>query len=168
MNKYSVVVPVHNEEGTVALLCARIKEAMDGIAPGRYEVIFVDDGSTDRTFYFLKEIVNKIKELVVVRLDKNYGQSLALQAGFDISQGEMIITLDGDLQNDPAYISRLLEKKEEGYDVVCGWLKFKHARLSRAMVSYIANIIQRIVFKVKIHDVGSMFRVYSRSALSGI
>ncbi len=168
MIKYSVIVPVYNEEDSVITLCTRIKKTMDKITGNNYEIIFVDDGSTDNSLYNLKKIVTDIKELVILSLNKNYGQSLALQAGVDISYGEIIITLDGDLQNDPQDIPRLLNKMQEGYDVVCGWLKNKHEKWPKAYASYIANFFRRIIFHERIHDVGCMFRVYTRNSLEGI
>lgn len=168
MMLYSVIVPIYNEEKTVILLCKKIKDVMDRINPVSYEIIFVDDGSTDKSLDNLKSIAPQIKDLMILSLDKNYGQSLAIQAGFDSSSGGIIISLDGDLQNDPDDIPRLLDKMQEGYDVVCGWLKNKHSKLSRLWASRIANFIRQLLFKERIHDVGCMFRVYTRSSLSGI
>ncbi len=167
--EYSVVIPIYNEEKAVNLLCKQIKETMDKIIPNEnYEIIFVDDGSTDTSLYNLKEMMPQIKELIILSLDKNYGQSCALQAGFDASSGNVIITLDGDLQNNPKDIPKLLDKMNEGYDVVCGWCKNKHTKRPKAVASYIANCIRRLVFKEKIHDVGSMLRTYTRNSLEGI
>ena len=168
MIKYSVIVPVYNEEKSVSTLCAEIKKTMDEIAFGDYEVIFVDDGSTDNSLCNLKKTAEKIKELMVLSLNRNYGQSLSLQAGLDISSGKIIITLDGDLQNNPKDIPKLLNKMREGYDVVCGWAKNKHLKWAKARASYAANYFRRLIFQEKIHDVGCMFRVYTRNSLESI
>ncbi len=168
MIKYSVIIPVYNEDKTVIPLCRKIKEVMDKIAYENYEIIFIDDGSTDKSLDNLRKISEKIKEAVALSLDKNYGQSCAIQAGLDISCGKIIITLDSDLQNDPQDIPKLLYKIEEGYAVVCGWSKNKHTKWHKAWASYMANYLRRFVFQEKIHDVGCMFRAYTRSALEGI
>lgn len=168
MVKYSVIIPVYNEHKTVIPLCRQIKEVMDKIACENYEIIFIDDGSTDKSLDNLRKISEEIKETIALSLDKNYGQSCAIQAGLDISCGEIIITLDGDLQNDPRDIPKLLNKMNGDYDVVCGWCKNKHAKRPKAVASYIANCIRRFVFKEKIHDVGCMLRAYTRNSLEGI
>lgn len=168
MVKYSIIIPVYNEEGSVIILCAEIKKIMDKIADNNYEIIFIDDGSTDDSLSNLKKILPDIQELVILSLNKNYGQSLALQAGIDIASGEIIITLDGDLQNDPKDIPQLLEKMDEGYDVVCGWQKDKYTQWPKAYASLIANYLRRIIFHEKIHDVGCMFRAYTKNSLKDI
>lgn len=168
MVKYSIIIPVYNEDKTITPLCRQIKEVMDKIACENYEIIFIDDGSTDRSLDNLKKISKEIGETVALSLDKNYGQSCAIQAGLDISCGEIIIILDGDLQNDPQDIPKLLHKIEEGYDVVCGWSKNKHTKWHKAWASYMANYLRRFILQEKIHDVGCMFRAYTRNSLKGI
>ncbi len=168
MAEYSVIVPVHNEENSIMPLCSRIKQVMDKISGNDYEIIFVDDGSTDNSLANLQKIIPEIDQLIILSLNKNYGQSSALQAGLDNSCGKIVITLDGDLQNDPQDIPKLLFKMREGYDVVCGRLDDKHPRSLKACASYLTNYLRRALFKEKIHDVGCMFRVYSRNSLAGI
>lgn len=166
MVKYSIIVPVFNEEVSSVLLCKKIKEVMDGIKSGDYEIILIDDGSTDNTASNLKATVPLIPELKVLILSKNYGQSAAFQAGLDISAGEIIISMDGDLQNDPEDIPNLLSAMQEGgFDVICGWMKDKHDKLSKRMASFFANLFRKLLFKEKIHDVGCMFRVYKKEIL---
>jgi glycosyltransferase involved in cell wall biosynthesis len=166
--KYSVVVPMYNEAETITALYARIKDTMEKVAPSRYEVIFIDDGSTDHSLQILQYLAAREHKLTVLVLDKNYGQSSALQAGIDNSGGEIIITLDADLQNDPADIHKLLEKMAQGYDVVCGWIKNKHDKSIKAYASYCANVFRRVLFKENIHDVGCMLRAYTRNSFAGI
>ena len=117
---YSVVVPFYNEQENVAQLYVKIIEVMDALGEP-YEIVFVDDGSKDGTFRLLSEIAGDDERVVVVRLRRNFGQTAALKAGFDHSEGEVIISMDGDLQHDPAEIPRFTEKIREGYDIVSGW-----------------------------------------------
>ncbi|MGZ4417099.1 MAG: glycosyltransferase family 2 protein, partial [Gaiellaceae bacterium] len=116
----SVVVPVHDEERSVALLYDELRSALEPLdAP--WEAIFVDDGSTDGTFAALTRLHNSEQNVRVVRLRRNFGKAAALVAGFDQAQGETVVTIDGDLQDDPAEIPRLLAKLDEGFDLVSGW-----------------------------------------------
>ena len=118
--KYSIVVPFHNEEENVTRLYDRAKDVMERIE-ATFELVFVDDGSRDRTYRLLEEIAAVDSRVLVVKLRRNFGQTSALAAGFDHATGEYIVAMDGDLQHDPAEIPRFLAKLEEGYDVVSGW-----------------------------------------------
>src|SRR5580704_8503435 len=120
--KYSIVVPLHNEEENVTTLYDRLKAVMEQIGDS-FELVFVDDGSRDRTYRLLEEIAAVDSRVLVVKLRRNFGQTSALAAGFDHSQGEFVIAMDGDLQHDPNEIPNFIEKLEEGYDVVSGWRK---------------------------------------------
>ncbi|HET7345780.1 MAG TPA: glycosyltransferase family 2 protein, partial [Acidobacteriaceae bacterium] len=122
MPKYSIVVPFHNEEENVTALYDRLKGVME-IVGDPFELVFVDDGSNDRTCRLLEEIAAVDSRVLVVKLRRNFGQTSALAAGFDHAQGDFIIAMDGDLQHDPNEIPAFLEKLEEGYDVVSGWRK---------------------------------------------
>jgi len=117
----SVVIPVYNEEENVQLLHERLKNALDPLNQ-EYELLFVDDGSTDRTLPFLEEIQAQDNKVVVLSLRRNFGQTAAFAAGFDFSRGDVVVTMDGDLQNDPADIPKLLELIKES-DLVSGWRK---------------------------------------------
>ncbi len=117
---YSVVIPVFNEEPNVIPLYRGLKPVMDKLGKN-YEILFIDDGSTDRTYYTIKRLHEKDHHVRVIKLRKNFGQTAAISAGFDLAKGEVIITMDGDLQNDPRDIPRLLSKLSQGYDVVSGW-----------------------------------------------
>jgi len=118
--KYSIVVPFHNEEESVTRLYDRVKDVMEH-TESTFELVFVDDGSRDRTYRLLEEIAAVDSRVLVVKLRRNFGQTSALAAGFDHASGEFIVAMDGDLQHDPLEIPRFLAKLEEGYDVVSGW-----------------------------------------------
>lgn len=116
----SVVIPAYNEEENVPILYEKLKKVLDSLGED-YEIIFVDDGSTDGTYQRLKQLAEKDSRLKVIRFKRNYGQTAAMSAGFEHAKGDVIITLDADLQNDPEDIPILLEKLKEGYHVVSGW-----------------------------------------------
>jgi glycosyltransferase involved in cell wall biosynthesis len=156
----SIVVPVYNEEDNVNLLYQRIHDACEPIGQ-RYEVVFVDDGSRDRTFEVLSGIHEQDPRVKVVRFRRNYGQTAAMAAGFEYAQGRIMISMDGDLQNDPSDIPLLLAKLDEGYDVVCGWRKNRQDKMiSRRFPSVIANWIIGRVTGVRIHDNGCSLKAY--------
>ena len=165
--KYSAVIPVHNEEASVLPLYGRLKAVLDRLG-GPYEIIFVDDASTDESLAKLESIRSASPNLVILSLKIRSGQSSALQAGFDAARGDVIITLDGDLQNDPEDIPKLLEKLKEGYDIVCGWRRDRKDPILKKTASRIANAVRRAVFKEKIHDVGCSLRVFKRGVLQKI
>lgn len=166
--EYSVVVPVMNEEGNVRLLYDKIKRAMDGMgAP--YEIIFVDDGSTDSTFSRLKCIKDTDPDLKLVKFRTNFGQSAAMAAGFEQACGNIVISMDGDLQNDPKDIPTLVRKMREGYDIVAGWRKDRKDKLIlRKIPSMIANRIIRSLTGVHLHDTGCSLKVYRREVIKKI
>lgn len=155
--KLSVVVSVYNEEDNVIPLCQKEYEALEGID---YELILVDDGSTDDTIKNIKSVANDRTKLLI--FNKNYGQSTAMQAGIDAAQGEYIVTMDGDLQNDPADIPKMMEKLEEsGLDVVAGVrANRKDGFILRKFPSKIANWIIRNTTDVRLSDYGCSLRIY--------
>ncbi len=116
----SIIIPVYNESESIGFLLDEVKNVMS-FHEFNFELIVVNDGSNDNTYQVLKELTFKIKELSVISLRKNYGQTAAMSAGFDNSKGEIIITLDGDLQNDPNDIPTLISEINDGYDLICGW-----------------------------------------------
>src|SRR2546428_6398148 len=118
--RYSIVVPLYNEEANVRVLHSRIAQVMEGVGDS-YQIIFVDDGSRDSTSALVSEICDEDPSVVLIRLRKNFGQTAALRAGFDFARGEIIISMDGDLQHDPAEIPAFIAKLDEGYDIVSGW-----------------------------------------------
>jgi glycosyltransferase involved in cell wall biosynthesis len=168
--KYSVVIPVYNEEDSVEPLERGIRETMDGLKEP-YEIIFVNDGSSDKTLPHLQRLKESNENLHVVSLDKNSGQTASLRMGrmgFHISKGDTVISMDGDLQNDPKDIPSLLDKLGQGYDVVCGWRKHRHDSLWKKITSKIANIVQNLVFKSHLHDIACTLRAYKKEAIDGV
>ena len=164
----SVVIPVYNEEDSVRPVLTSLRDVMDSL--GRpYEVIVVDDGSRDGTWPRLRELTAGFPALRVVRLRANFGQTAALAAGFDLARGELVATLDGDGQNDPADLPRLVDKLKEGYDVVSGW---RHDRQdpfwSRRLPSQIANGLISCITGVHLHDYGCALKVYRREILQDV
>ena len=162
----SVVVPLYNEEESLPHLVEQLLTALRPTGE-RFELVLVNDGSSDRTAAVLEELCAEVPELVGVLLRKNYGQTAAMSAGFDVSQGEVIVSLDGDLQNDPADIPMLLAKLREGYDLVSGWRHQRQdAALQRKLPSKIANRLIGRVTGVRLHDYGCSLKAYSRDVLS--
>jgi glycosyltransferase involved in cell wall biosynthesis len=150
----SVVVPVYNEEESLPHLVEELHRALapTGLA---YELVLIDDGSRDRSFTILKEMAKRDASLHVVRFRRNFGQTAAMQAGLDVSRGAKVVTIDADLQNDPADIPAMLEKLDEGYDMVAGWRRDrKDAFINRKLPSMIANRIISMATRVKLHDYG--------------
>lgn len=168
--KYSIVIPVYNEELNIIPLYNILTEVMKKLEPrGNYEIIFVDDGSSDGSFNKLKSLSRKDSHVKVVQLRRNFGQSAALNAGFDYADGEIIIVLDGDLQNDPRDIPKLLAKMDEGYDVVSGWrYPRKDPFLTKRLPSLISNWLARKLTGVNIHDFGCSLKSYRRETIKNL
>jgi glycosyltransferase involved in cell wall biosynthesis len=159
----SVVIPAYNEADNLATLYAELKAVLRGI-DGHAEIIVVDDGSTDGTSSVLERLCREESFLTVVRLSRNFGQTAALAAGIAHASGEVIVTLDGDLQNDPADIPRLLAKLEEGYDLVNGWrVDRQDGFLTRRLPSLVANRLISFTTKVKVHDYGCPLKAFRAS-----
>jgi len=162
----SVVVPLYNEEESLPHLVEQLLQALRPSGE-RFELVLVNDGSSDRTAEVLEQISREVPELVAVLLRKNYGQTAAMAAGFDVAQGEVIVSLDGDLQNDPADIPMLLAKLRQGYDLVSGWRHQRQdAALQRKLPSRIANRLIGRVTGMKLHDYGCSLKAYRREVLS--
>jgi glycosyltransferase involved in cell wall biosynthesis len=163
----SVVVPVHNEERSVALLYDELRSALEPLeAP--WEAIFVDDGSTDGTFSALTRLHNGADNVRVVRLRRNFGKAAALVAGFDQAKGETVVTIDGDLQDDPAEIPRLLAKLDEGFDLVSGWKAHRRDPLSRRILSRIFNRVTGALSGVRLHDMNCGLKAYRAEVVHGV
>ena len=161
----SVVVPLFDEEDNVEPLHAELTVAVRGQVVD-YELIFVDDGSRDETFAKLRLLCSRDPRVRVLRFRRNFGQTAALQAGFDHAVGRVVVTMDGDLQNDPADIGRLLEKIAEGYHVVSGWRRHrKDSLVTRRLPSQTANWLIRCLTGVPIHDNGCTLKAYRRDAV---
>src|ERR1700726_383144 len=166
--RYSVVVPFFNEQENIPPLYRKITEVMDAIGEP-YELVFVDDGSRDNTFKVLSDIYEHDHRVNIVRLRRNFGQTAGLKAGFDFARGEIIISMDGDLQHDPEEIPRFLEKIEEGFDLVSGW---RYARrdhwLMRQVPSRVANWMMAKLSGIDLHDFGTTFKAYRREIIQEI
>ena len=167
-SKISIVVPFYNEEENVEELHQRLTQVMSGLKRP-YELIFIDDGSLDHTPEILQKIYKRDRHVQVIRMKKNFGQTAGLQAGFDYAEGEVIISMDGDLQHDPAEIPLFLDKLAEGYDIVSGWRKKRVDNpILRKFPSWVANRMMRFLSGVNIHDFGTTFKAYRRSALKNL
>ena len=165
---YSIVVPLYNEQDNVVPLYTRIVEAMMEVG-GSYEIVLVDDGSRDATFKVLSEIAAADSRVTLVRLRKNFGQTAGLKAGFDFARGEVIISMDGDLQHDPAEIPAFVAKIHEGYDIVSGWrLQRRDAWLTRRLPSRAANWLMAKLSGLDLHDFGTTFKAYRREVIKDL
>lgn len=164
----SVIIPVYNEAENAQPLVRGVVEAVRPLGLP-FEIVVVDDGSRDATVELLQALLPEVPELVLLRLRRNFGQTLALQAGFDRARGDWIVTMDGDLQNDPADIPRLLEEIERGADVVSGWRRDrKDTLILRKLPSWIANRLIRLVTGVPIHDQGCSLKAYRGDVVRGL
>lgn len=162
----SVIIPVFNEEENIESLCREIREALEGL---EYEILAIDDGSIDDSFTILKRIHEEDRRVRVIRFRRNFGQTAAFAAGFDLAQGKTVITLDADLQNDPADMPRLLAKLEEGYDVVSGWrVERRDPFLTRRLPSMIANWLISEITGVRLHDYGCSLKAYRREVVKNV
>ena len=164
----SVFLPVYNEQDNIEQLNLNLTEALERLGRS-YEVIYVDDGSTDQSLAKLREAAARDARVRVVSLRRNYGQTAAMSAGIDHARGQILIPMDADLQNDPADISRLLETLDQGYDVVSGWRKDRKDRwLTRQVPSRLANRLVAKLSGVDLHDFGCSLKAYRRDALTGV
>jgi glycosyltransferase involved in cell wall biosynthesis len=164
----SIVIPIHNEEPAILPLYDRLTAVMETVRKP-YEILFIDDASTDRSFELLANLVETDNRLKVIRLRRNFGQTAALAAGFDDAQGEVIVSLDGDLQHAPEDIPALLAKIEEGYDIASGWRKNRiDNAVTRKFPSRIANWLMAKASGVELHDFGTTFKAYRSEILKDI
>ena len=163
----SVVIPVYNEERSVALLFDEIGSALQPL--GRpWEAVFIDDGSGDGTFAALTRLHAGAENVRIVRLRRNFGKAAALQAGFEEARGEVVVTIDGDLQDDPAEIPRLLAKLDEGFDLVSGWKTRRRDPLRRRIPSRIFNWVTGRISGLRLHDLNCGLKAYRAEVLSGL
>jgi len=166
--KLSIIIPIYNEEGSISHLYRELKQVL-GRLSFDYEIIAVDDGSDDKSNRILKEIAQADKDFKIVSFKRNLGQTAALSAGIDISQGEIIIPMDADLQNNPADIPLFLEKMKQGFDVVSGWRINRQDRLiDRKLPSWIANYLISLITGVKLHDYGCTMKAYKREVIKDV
>jgi glycosyltransferase involved in cell wall biosynthesis len=163
----SVVVPVFNEERSVALLYEELQAALDPLEE-QWEALYVDDGSTDGTLGALTRLHARNDNVRVIRLRRNFGKAAALAAGFAQASGETIVTIDGDLQDDPAEIPRLLAKLEEGFDLVCGWKTRRRDPVTRRVPSRIFNWTASRIAGVRLHDMNCGLKAYRAEVVHGL
>ncbi len=164
----SVVIPAYNEEESVGPLYKELHEVLSALGK-TYEIIFVDDGSTDATFERLRALHERDSAVRIVKFRSNFGQSAAMKAGFDHAGGEVVVTMDADLQNDPYDIPKLLEKMEaDDLDVVCGWRYNRHDPFSKKVFSKFANSLRKVLTHETIHDSGCTLRAYRRECVKGL
>lgn len=164
----SVTVPIYNEEANVLLLYEKLKPVL--VNSGRpWEIIFINDGSSDLSASRLDDLATRDKQVRVLHFRRNYGQTAAMMAGFDFAHGEVIIPIDGDLQNDPADIPNLLAKLDDGFDVVSGWRKNRqdHA-FRRNLPSMVANRLISLISGVHLHDYGCTLKAYRKDVIKGV
>lgn len=168
MKDLSIIAPLYNEEETVKFLYEAIVRAVEPLQLD-HEILFVDDGSKDKTFLAAQELAKRDKRLRVVHFRRNFGQTPAMAAGIDHARGKILITMDGDLQNDPEDIPRFIEKIEEGFDIVCGWREKRQDKLvTRKIPSKIANWIIGKVTGVPIRDNGCSLKAYRKEVIQKI
>jgi glycosyltransferase involved in cell wall biosynthesis len=164
----SVVVPVYCEQDSLAELHAQLSDVLDALGL-RYEILFVDDGSTDASFAVLSGLAARDDgSTKVVRLATNSGKAAALNVGFRLAQGDVVITMDADLQDDPAEIPRMLEKIDEGFDLVSGWKSVRHDPWHKTLPSRIFNRVVRWTCRIPLHDVNCGFKAYTRRTIVGL
>lgn len=171
MNKrpvvYSVVAPFFNEEESVLPLYESLTRVMETLHAA-YEIIFVNDGSTDRTREILEKISQKDHNVIMIDNAERNGQTFSLKAGFERSAGGIVISMDGDMQNDPNDIPKLIMKLEKGYDFICGWRYMRKDPVSKKIASAFGNFVQKAVFKSNLHDISCTLRAYKRDAIKAL
>lgn len=165
--KLSVVIPLFNEEESLNPLANEIRKALKVIDLG-YEIIFVDDGSVDRSLSIIKDICKTDKRFKYISFQKNYGKSAALQMGFKEATGDVVVTMDADLQDDPGEIINLLKKLDEGYDVISGWKKKRYDPIIKKLSSKFFNLVTRIFSGIKIHDINCGLKAYRKDVTENL
>lgn len=164
----SIIIPLYNEEGNIDELYRRLKENLDPLREN-YEIIYIDDGSSDNTYKKLLNINNQDNEIKIIKFRRNFGQTAAFHAGFDYASGELIVTLDGDLQNDPKDIPQMIDKLiEEDYDVICGWRFNRKDPFFKKIISRFANFLRSNLTGETIHDSGCTLRVYKSDSVKDL
>jgi glycosyltransferase involved in cell wall biosynthesis len=163
----SVLIPLYNEEGSLRELHQQLRHVL-GRMNMRYEILFIDDGSTDRSFNVLRDLRRTDRHVRAIRFRRNYGKSAALAVGFDRALGSLVITMDADLQDDPAEIPALRHKLEEGYDLVSGWKRVRHDPLSKTIPSRLFNAVVRRLTGIRIHDFNCGLKAYRRDVVKHI
>lgn len=165
----SVVLPIYNEEGNLKEMYHRLTDVLVGLDKS-YEIILTDDGSKDGSYEVMKEIADRDSKIKLIKFRRNFGQTAALAAGINEASGNLIITIDSDLENDPKDIPKLLKKIDEGYDIVSGWRKnrWQGKIFTRKITSEMANWLTRKISGVEIHDLGCTLKVYRSEIIKGV
>lgn len=164
----SIIIPVYNEEENIIPLYKELKNVLLSLEKTN-EILFIDDGSTDASFSHLKDLHIQDSTVKIIKFRRNFGQSAAMKAGFDCAKGQIIITMDADLQNDPHDIPALLKKiMNEDYDVICGWRQSRNDSFSKNICSRSANRLRRFLTSEMIHDSGCTLRAYTRNSVADI
>ncbi len=163
----SIVIPAYNEEQNIILLYHKIRDAVDKLKLN-YEILFIDDGSTDNTYKIMERINASDKKVKIIKFRRNFGQTAALSAGFKHAEGRIVIAMDADLQNDPNDIKKLLDKLKEGYDVVSGWRYKRQDPITKKITSKIANILRKCLTNETIHDSGCTLKAYKKEAVKDL
>lgn len=166
--KISVVIPLLNEEESLPELAERLEIELSKLVEDKYEVIFIDDGSTDNSFEVIKAINEKNKKFKCIRFRRNYGKSAALSVGFAKVRGNFVITMDADLQDDPSEISNLINKLEEGYDLVSGWKKKRYDPISKTLPSKLFNWVTSKAAGIKLHDFNCGLKGYRKEVVKSL
>jgi len=168
MSEISIIIPVYNEENNISPLYNKLKKTLTNLKKD-YEIIFIDDKSEDTTLTNLKKLAKQDKNIKIIIFDQNKGQSAALEAGFNIAIGKIVVSMDGDLQNDPGDIPKLINKLNQNNDVVCGWRhKRKDSKILKTIPSKLANYITRKSTGIKIHDVSCTLRAYKNHCIKDL
>lgn len=166
-NDISFVIPVRDEEDSLNILYTKITRVTDRLGKA-IEIIFVDDGSTDNSFNIMTALNDKDKRVKLVKLRGNCGKSIALSAGFEKASGEIILTMDADLQDDPNDIPKFLKKLKDGYDLVSGWKKIRHDPIGKTLPSKLGNLSTRVLTGIKIHDLNCGFKAYRKEVVKNL
>lgn len=163
----SFIIPLKNEEASIEKLYKEIIHEVKKLKL-KYEIVFIDDGSTDNTFQKIKKLSKKDSKIKVLKLRGNWGKSVGLSIGFQKAAGDIIFTMDGDLQDDPVEIKRFLKKLDEGYDLVSGWKKKRNDPISKTLPSRVMNAVVRIITGVNTHDMNCGFKAYRKEVLTNL
>jgi glycosyltransferase involved in cell wall biosynthesis len=163
----SIVIPAKDEEKTINILYKKIVQNLAKITEN-FEIIFIDDGSTDNTLNLIKNLRNTDKKVKFISLRGNFGKSVALQTGFDHSKGNIVITMDADLQDEPDELYKFVNKINEGFDMVSGWKKVRHDPISKTIPSKMGNYFTRLLTGIKIHDLNCGYKAYKKRVLKQI
>jgi len=163
----SVVIPLFNEEDSLSELCRRVVGELEKLKK-KHEIVFIDDGSTDGSFATLMQLKERYPQIRIVRFRRNFGKSAALSEGFKRAQGEVVITMDADLQDDPAEIPALIARLDDGFDLVSGWKKKRHDPLNKTVPSKLFNFATRLLTGIKIHDFNCGLKAYRKEVIKAL